>query len=116
MKFINRRKIVRTIIKYKGRDDKPDSYEIDFMTFEVFDHKSDYKFIDGNIELYPYKFYDLRWIYQIPAYWLLLSVFRKSDNNISRKMHKRTSALILIIELLPTINPIINLIKFLIDR
>ncbi|MEN8834402.1 MAG: hypothetical protein ABF311_04795 [Polaribacter sp.] len=54
-KSISRNKIVRTIRKYKAKDGKPNSYEIEFMTFSKYDAKSEYKFTDGNIALYPYK-------------------------------------------------------------
>ena len=64
-KSISRNKIVRTIRKYKAKDGKPNSYEIEFMTFSKYDYKSEYKFPDGNIELYPYKWYDLRRFYEI---------------------------------------------------
>jgi len=60
---ISRNKIVRTIRRYKGKDGKPNSHEIEFMTFSEYDAKSEYKFIDGNIEIYPYKWYDLRKFY-----------------------------------------------------
>ena len=71
MKSISKNKIIRTITRYKGKDGKPNSHEIEFMTFSKYDAKSEYKFIDGNIEIYPYKWYDLRKIYQIPSYWFL---------------------------------------------
>jgi hypothetical protein len=48
MKSINRNKIIRTITKYKVKDGKHNSHEIEFMTFSKYDAKSEYKFIDGN--------------------------------------------------------------------
>jgi hypothetical protein len=72
MKSINRNKIVRTIRRHKGNDGKPNSYEVDFMAFSQYDQKSEHKSFDGNIELYPYKWYNILYIYQIPSYWFLL--------------------------------------------
>jgi hypothetical protein len=92
MKSISRNKIVRTIRKYKAKDGKPNSYEIEFMTFSKYDAKSEYKFIDGNIALYPYKWYDIRCFYEIPNYRLLLFMNKlriikklKTENNTSFK-------------------------------
>ncbi|ANH61034.1 hypothetical protein NV36_01990 [Dokdonia donghaensis DSW-1] len=44
-------------------------YDIEFMTFvNYLSKKHGYTYQDYKFELYPYKWYDLRWIYQIPAY------------------------------------------------
>jgi hypothetical protein len=92
MKSISRNKTIRTITKYKGKDGKPKSYEIEFMTFSEYDAKSEYKFIDGNIEIHPYKWYDLRRFYEIPNYRLLLLINKllinkklKTENNTPLK-------------------------------
>lgn len=85
---MKRSKILR--IKYKGNEGKPDSYEIDFMTFEKYDAKSYYKFLEANIELYPYKWYDILRIYQIPSYWFLLKSKKllKNQIQINKKITK----------------------------
>ena len=110
MKPIKRSKILRTIINYKGNDGNPDSYEIDFMTFEKYDTKYYYKFLDGNIELYPYKWYDIRKIYQIPSYWflLLLNKLMKNQIQINKRNHKR-ALIALILTIIPLITALIQL-------
>ena len=102
MKSINRNKIVRTIRKYKGKNGKPNSHEIEFMIFSDYDAKSEYKFIDGNIELYPYKWYDLRRFYQIPSYWFLLSInkYLKNQIQLNKKNQNIASGITLMIEIL----------------
>ncbi|MGK0254990.1 MAG: hypothetical protein ACI9OE_002507 [Mariniflexile sp.] len=47
------------------------------MNFSKYDSKSEYKFIDGNIELYSYRCYDLRRFYETPNYRLLLLFMNK---------------------------------------
>jgi hypothetical protein len=110
MKTINKNKIVRTIIKQKGNDGKPNSYKIDFMKFSEYDLKSEYKFINGNTELYPYKWYDLRKLYQIPSYWFLLRIFRNSTERINKQNHDKTSIITLMLEILILIKTIISLL------
>ena len=107
-------KIVRTKTTY-GSEKKPNEmyYEIDFMTFDKYVSKNNpqYTFTDYKFELYPYKWYDIKWIYQIPSYWLLLRIFRNSPERINRQTHKKTSTITLIIEMLLAIKPVIEFIK-----
>lgn len=112
-------KIVRTKTT-NGSKKKPEEmyYEIDFMTFEKYIGKSKYgyTYADYEFELYPYKWYDIRWIYQIPSYWLLLRIFRNSPERINRQTHKKTSTITLIIEMLLAIKPVIEFIKLFIPE
>jgi len=110
-------KIVRTKQIF-GSKKKPNDmyYEIEFMTFRKYIGKINpmYKLMDYKIELYPYKWYDLRWIYQIPSYWLLLRIFRNSPERINKQTHNKTSTITLITEILLLIKPVIEFIKQLI--
>jgi hypothetical protein len=115
MKSINRNKIVRTITKYKGVDKRPNSYEINFMTFKEFDLKPTYIYTDGSksAELYPYKWFDIRKFYQIPAYWFLLSVnrFRKNTIQINNRNHDIASTIILMSEIVILLKTLIKLFE-----
>ncbi|SHJ26700.1 hypothetical protein SAMN04488096_1273 [Mesonia phycicola] len=111
-------KIVRTKTTH-GNKNKPLEvyYEIEFMTFSNYISKlnpdiilTDYKF-----EIYPYKWYDLRWIYEIPAYWLLLRIFRNSPERINKQTHNKISKITLITEILVMTTSIIELIKLFIS-
>ena len=117
MKSISRNKIFRTIRKYKGKEGKPNSHEIEFMTFSKYDAKSEYKFIDGNIEIYPYKWYDLRRIYQIPTHYFFhkLDIFFK--RNIKRTKIK-TTAMYVIVFIIESLFAwlIVELVKFAISK
>ncbi|TYC14782.1 hypothetical protein ES677_05220 [Bizionia gelidisalsuginis] len=117
MKSINRNKIVRTITKYKGKDGKPNSYEIEFMSFSKFDSKSVYKYIDGNIEIYPYKWYDLRRIYQIPAHYFFhkLNIFFKTEINLTKT---KTIAMYFTVFIMESLFAwlIVELVKFVISK
>jgi len=90
-------------------------YEIDFMTFSKYLQKNEYTYPDYKFELFPYKWYDLRWIFQKPAYWLLLKVFKKSENKITRKTHNQASIITLLIELAIAIKLILEIIKLFVD-
>lgn len=107
-------KIVRTITTENKGEHK--YYFIDFMTFENFVSKkqSGYTWENHSFELHPYKWYDLRWIYQIPAYYILLRAFRNSPERINKQMHKRTSIATLITEILLATKAIIEFIKLFI--
>jgi hypothetical protein len=113
MKSINRNKIVRTIRKYKGKDQKFKSHEIDFMTFSEYDAKSEYKFIDGNIEIYPYKWFDIRKFYQIPAYWFLSLINKlfKNTIQINKRNHNVASTITLISQIVILAKTLVVLFK-----
>ena len=82
-------KIVRTKTT-NGSEKKPNEmcYEINFMTFSKYVSKlrPDLIIMDYKFKLYPYKWYDIRWIYQIPSYWLLLRIFRNSPERITSSL------------------------------
>ena len=111
--------IVRTKTIY-GNNRNPDEmyYEIDFMTFSRYMLKKnpDYIIPDYKFELYPYKWYDISWIYQIPSYWLLLRIFRNSEAKINKQIHNKASIITLIIEILLATKPIIELTKIFITK
>ena len=113
MKSISRNKIVRTIRRYKGKDGKPNSHEIEFMTFSEYDAKSEYKFIDGNIEIYPYKWYDLRKFYQIPSYWFLRLINKYMTNQIqvNKRNHNIASSITLMSEIVILLRTLIELFE-----
>ena len=91
-------------------------YKIEFMTFQNAVNKLNARFVspDEFFEIYPYKWYDLRWIYEIPAYWILFRILRTKEHNISTAKHKAMSITVLITEILAVIKPIKELIKFFI--
>jgi hypothetical protein len=86
--------IVR-VLTVCGHLSKPEEmyYQIDFMTFEKALSKinSGYTFVGEKIKLYPYTWYDLRYLYEIPAYWLLLKYCENSELRYSRKKHQNIS-------------------------
>lgn len=108
--------IVRTIT-FKGDKNVPNEmhYQIEFMTFKkaLLKINPRIQYMDVHTELYPYKWFDLRYIYQIPSYWLLLRIFRNSEDKISRQIHRKTSTITLITEILLFITSIIEIIKIL---
>lgn len=113
MKSISRNKIVRTITRYKGKDGKPNSYEIEFMTFSEYDAKSEYKFIDGNIKIHPYKWYDLRRVYRIPSYLFLRLINKYLTNQfqVNKRNHNIASSITLISEIAILFRTLIELVE-----
>jgi hypothetical protein len=95
--------IVR-VLTVCGHLSKPEeiNYQIDFMTFEKALSKinSGYTFVGEKIELYPYKWYDLRYLYEIPAYWLLLKYYKNSELRYTKKNHQNISFYVLAAEFL----------------
>lgn len=111
----NTNSIVRTKTTHGNINEKSKMYyQIHFMTFEKYIDKSEFIYPNHKFELYPYKWYDLRWIYQKPSYWLLLKLFRKNLTKINTKNHKRTSIILLIIEILSFIMSSVLFIKVII--
>lgn len=106
--------IVRTITII-GNQKRPNEmhYKIDFMTFSKALLKENQPFIiiDEKFKIYPYKWYDIRWVYEIPSYWFLLRVLRINEHKISVAKHNAMSITVLITEILT----IIKLIKELIN-
>ncbi|ALJ03861.1 hypothetical protein APS56_01260 [Pseudalgibacter alginicilyticus] len=107
-------KIVRTKTIH-GSENKPNEmyYEINFMTFSEYVYKSnpEYKYINHKFELYPYKWYDIRWIYQIPAYYLLLLLnkYLKNAIQINNRNHNIASTITVISEICVLIKSIITI-------
>lgn len=108
--------IVRTITLYGEKKSTNEMhYQIEFMTFKKALSKINprVQYIDSHTELYPYKWFDLRYIYQIPAYWLLLRIFRISEDKISKQTHRRTSIITLMSEILILVKLIFEIVKIL---
>ncbi|MFT6066664.1 MAG: hypothetical protein ACJAQX_002560 [Polaribacter sp.] len=110
-------KIVRTKTT-TGNKNKPNEmyYEIDFITFKEYVSKlgKHNAFIyEGKpqFDLYPYKWYDFRKFYQIPAYWFLLRIFRNSPERINKQTHNKASIITLITEILFLIKPVVEFIE-----
>lgn len=109
--------IVRTKTVYGNIKEPHKMYKkIEFMTFKKATSKMPNRYYsdDSVFAIYPYKWYDIRWIYQIPSYWVLLRIFRNSEAKISKQMHNNTSTITLIIEMLLATKPTIELIKLII--
>jgi hypothetical protein len=109
--------IVRTItINGNPNNPKEMHYKIDFMTFSKALSKENphYKFMHQTFKIYPYKWYDIRWIYEIPSYWFLLRVFRIDEHKISTAKHNVMSITVLITEILTTIKSVKELINLFI--
>ena len=108
-------KIVRTKTTF-GNKKNPNEmyYEIEFMTFSKYIYKlsPDLIIMDYKFELYPYKWYDFRKFYQIPAYWFLLRIFRNSPERINKQTHSKASIITLITEILFLIKPVVEFIEW----
>jgi hypothetical protein len=106
--------IVRTItINGSPKDPNEMHYEIDFMTLSNALSKKNpgYKIINKTFKIHPYKWYDIRWIYQIPSYWFLLRIFRIDENKISTAKHNVMSIIVLLTEILTMMKSLKELIK-----
>lgn len=112
----NAKEIVRTITTESKGEYK--HYYIEFMTFEKFvsNKENGYTWYNHTFEIYPYKWFDLRWIYEIPSYWFLLRIFRNSEAKINKQTHNKASIITLITEMLLATKPIIELTKFFINK
>ena len=117
MKSISRNKIIRTITRYKGKDGKPNSHEIEFMTFSKYNARSEYKFIDGDIEIHPYKWYDLRRVYEIPTHYFFHKLDSFFKRNIKRTKTKKT-AMYFTVFIMESLFAwlIVELVKFVISK
>ena len=109
--------IVRVITIYNKNKDNT-HYEIDFMTYKkaLYFINDRIGFKDVEKKIYPFKWYDIRYLYQIPAYWLLLRAFRNSEDKISKQRHNAVSTITLITEMLLAIKPIIEFVKLFISN
>jgi len=75
--------IVRTKTIHKNVEEN--YYEIELMTFEKYVSKSAYFFYDTVFELYPYKWYDIRWINDKSYYYISNTFSNKNDSNLNIK-------------------------------
>jgi len=78
--------IVRTKTIYKHK--KGNYYEIELMNYEKYLSKSAFIFRDTVLELYPYKWYDFRWIIDKSYYHLYKTFSGKNNNNLNLKSKK----------------------------
>jgi hypothetical protein len=111
--------IVRIITIHKNKINTTEThYEIDFMTFKKALSKVNpiYEFKDVKTEFYPYEWFDLRWVYEIPSYWLLLRIFRISEAKLTKQTHKTASISVLISEIIVAIKSSKELIKVIINN
>lgn len=100
--------IVRT--RTINKDERGDYYDIELMTYSKYLQRSEFMFMKHKIELYPYKWYDLRRLWEIPSYLIVLKFFRISEANIKIQRHKRISIIVLITEILALIKLITSII------
>jgi|TARA_X000000950_G_scaffold55371_1_gene66304 hypothetical protein len=73
----NGKKIVRT--KTVHKNDIGDYFEIQVMTYAKFIQRSQYKFVETDFILFPYKWYDLRWLVDKPYFFLNRMIFNSSE-------------------------------------
>lgn len=111
----NHDSIVRTKTIFGNLKEPNKMYQkIEFMTFKKATTKMSNKFYsdDSVFEIFSYKWYDIRWTYQIPSYWLLLKVLRINEHNISMAKHKAMSITVLMTEIVTIIKSVKEAIKF----
>ena len=88
MKKINLTVRTKTIHKTENRE----YYEIELMPYEKYLLRSEYVFLNTLFELYPYKWYDLRYLVDYPYYLLFKSFNNPSKNRL--KINNKTSIII----------------------
>jgi hypothetical protein len=115
----NSGKIVRTIT-ITGNENKPNKmyYEIEFMIFKEYVSKLDkhnaFIYEDKPVfKIHPYKWYDFRKIYQIPAYWFLRLINRNLTNQIqvNKRNHNIASSITLMSEIVILLKTLISLLE-----
>ena len=105
-------KIVRTKTTHNLNDSiERQYYSTRFMTFDKYIKESNWKINGQKFELYPYKIYDIRCLFEIPSYWILLKFFRNKEHKIATETHKATSTIVLIVEILSITKSIIEFIN-----
>lgn len=72
--------IVRTKTIHKTQNGN--YYEIELMSFEKYVSKSEYVFLNTKFELYPYKWYDLRYLVDYPYFYLSKSLINDFKNDL----------------------------------
>ena len=66
------------------------------MTFNNYIKESNWNINGKSFELYPYKWFDLRWIYEKPTYFLLQILSNSINKDLNRhKIIKTTTWLII---------------------
>lgn len=85
-------------------------YENNLVTWEKFISRSKYVYYNVGYKLYPYKWYDFRYVYQVPAYWILLKL-RRNENEISNKQYRGMSIVTLFIEMLSVLKPLMKIFE-----
>ncbi|MDC1222034.1 hypothetical protein N8Z47_05135 [Salibacteraceae bacterium] len=85
--------IVRT--RTVNKDERGDHYDIDLMTYWKYLQRSEFVFVNTQFELYPYKWYDLRWLIDYQFYYLSKSL--NKDFNNARNLNSIKSITIRII-------------------
>jgi hypothetical protein len=116
----NSSKIVRTKTT-NGSEKKPNEmhYKINFMTFSKYVSKlrPDLILMDYKFELYPYKWYDIRWIYEIPTHYFFHKLDTFLKKNIKRTKTK-TTAMYFTVFIMESLLAwlIVELVKFVISK
>ena len=83
------------------------------MTFSEYDAKSEYKYPNGNIEMYLYKWYDFRKFYQIPAYYFLrlINKYLVKQIQVNKRNHNIASKIALISEIVILLRTLIGIFE-----
>lgn len=72
------------------QNNKEDYFQIDLMTYENYSYKSELpRFYNEKFELYPYKWYDIRYLVDFPYYYL--SLLFKTHNKNALNLNNTTS-------------------------
>jgi hypothetical protein len=104
--------IVRVKIIKKWLNNPNDyHYDLKLMTFEDYVNQKDFYDISiRTMEIYPYKWYNISYLYQIPAYYIRSLLFRLTNINTIRDNTLITN----ITESIVIISESISLIKLII--
>jgi len=91
-----------------------DYYEIDLMTFDKYLSQAEYILLDTNFHIYPYKWYNLKWIVDKPYYYLS-RLFNNQTNNALNLNNTKSITIRIAIFLIETLSGygLIELIKII---
>jgi len=93
--------IVRTrTIHNVNKEHGPPYYEINLMTFEKFAARSNQIIIGISFEHFPYKWYNINYMWELPSFWFLTKYFNKRPQEITPQKIKIASNITLILEVL----------------
>jgi hypothetical protein len=115
----NSAKITRTIT-ITGNRNKPNEmyYEIEFMTFKEYINKLEKHnayIYEGKpiFKIYPYKWFDVRKFYQIPAYWFLRLINKYLTNQIqvNKRNHNIASSITFMSEIVILLRTLFELFE-----